>query len=80
MGRQCACVSELDVRDLRVAMYLQRVNVSEGLQAVRVVTHVLSVHKHFKSLVPAANRHLRERQKDEDATGPQDMGARSKIT
>lgn len=58
----------MDVGDLHVATYLQHVNVSEGLQAVGEVTQVLPVHKHFKSLVPAANRHLRSRQKDEDTT------------
>lgn len=49
----------MDVGDLHVALYLQQVNLIEGLQAVEEVKQVLPVHKHLEPLVPAANRHLR---------------------
>lgn len=48
-------VSDVDVGDLHVAIYLQHVNLIEGMHAMEEVEQVLPVHKHFKSLVPAAN-------------------------
>lgn len=56
------CVaSEVDIGNLHVAFYLQHVNLIEGLQAVEEVEQVLPIHKHLKSLVPTANRHLRNK-------------------
>lgn len=54
-------VSEVDVRDLHIAFYVQHVNLMEGLQAVDEVKQVLPIHKHLKPLVPTANRHLRNK-------------------
>lgn len=56
-------LSEVDVGDLNVAFNLQHVDFIEGVDAVEEVEQVLPVHKHFKSLVPAANRHLRSKDK-----------------
>lgn len=56
------CVlSEVDVGDLHIATYLQHVDLVEAKQAVGVVAQVLPVHKHFVPLAPAANGHLRDR-------------------
>jgi len=38
----------VDVGDLHVALYLQQVNLIEGLQAVEEVKQVLPVHKHLE--------------------------------
>lgn len=54
-------VSEVDVGDLHVALYLQHVDLVEGLQAVEEVEQVLPVHKHLEPLVPAADGHLRQK-------------------
>lgn len=52
-------LSEVDVGNLHIAIYLQHVDLVEAEQAVGVVAQVLPVHKHFVLLAPAANGHLR---------------------
>lgn len=74
IGALLCAVSEMDVGDLHVALYLQHVNLTEGLQAVEEVEQVLPVHKHLKPLVPTTNRHLRNtRQKSQAAANPQSV-------
>lgn len=63
-------VSEVDVGNLHVAFYLQHVNLIEGLLAVEEVEQVLPIHKHLKPLVPAANRHLRSKDRKVKAPLP----------
>lgn len=53
------CVGlEVDIGDLHIPIYLQPVNLIEGLHTVDKVKQVLTIHKHLKPLVTTADRHL----------------------